>query len=479
MLPEFLNTRNIGAEPTTQSSGFTPYQKQAQRHLLMHFADVSLYRDAAPKIMVEGEGCWLKDELGNWYLDAMAGLFCVQVGYSYGAEIGEAVKQQMTDLPYATNWGQAHPASVELAEKLAGLAPAGLDRVFFTSGGGEANESAIKLVRQYHQARGEATRTKFIARRLAYHGTTYGALSINGIPGFRAPFEPLMHGVRHVSNTKRYGRRQDQTDEEFARTLLDEMESAIVQEGPDTVAALVVEPLQNSGGSLVPPAGYCKGLRELCDKYGLLLIADEVITGFGRVGEWFGSYRYGLEPDLLVFAKGVSSGYAPLGGLIASNDVVDTVLDGPKRMFLHGITYGGHPVACKAGLANLAIMEREGVLEHVRSTEGHLRSSVEGLREKKLVGDVRGDGYRWTIELVTDRQSCSWASDLKAIDFVNDVLNPRLAAAGVLVRTGLDSGQNPSIQISPPLVLGTDEMSWLCERLGGVLDEAAKEVKDI
>jgi adenosylmethionine-8-amino-7-oxononanoate aminotransferase len=478
VLDDLINTKKIGAAPTTRAAGgLTSRQELAQRHLLMHFTDASMYDAVAPKIMVEGQGSWLADDTGAWYLDAMAGLFCVQVGYSYGAEIGEAVKSQMTALPYATNWAQANEPSVQLAAKLAELAPEGLDRTFFTSGGGEGNESAIKLVRQYHEARGQATRTKFIARRLAYHGTTYGALSINGIPAFRAPFEPLMHGVRHVSNTKRYGQRRpgrpDLDDAALSSTLLDEMERLILQEGPETVAAIVVEPLQNSGGSLVPPAGYCEGLRVLCDRYGLLLVADEVITGFGRLGEWFGSTRYGLQPDLLVFAKGITSGYAPLGGVVASNDVVETVLNGPRRSFVHGITYGGHPVACTAGLANIAIMEREGVLDHVRGTHDQLRGSLEKLTGHPLVGDVRGDGFRYTIELVTDKDSATWSAATSAIDFVNSHLAPRLLEAGLLCRTGLDAGATPAIQVSPPLVLETDEMAWLAERLGDVLDDAA------
>ncbi len=448
-------------------------QAMAQEHLLMHFTGAAAYTEAPPVIMTHGEGCWIEDETGHRYFDALAGLFCVQVGYSHGEEIGEAVKSQMMQLPYYTNWGVAHPSAVRLASRVADLAPEGLDRVFFTSGGGESNESAIKLIRQYHQARGEGTRTKFIARRVSYHGTSYAALSINGMTNFRKPFEPLMHGVRHVSNTKRYMRPAGETDEQLTAILIEEIESLILQEGADTVAGIFVEPLQNAGGSLVPPAGYCQELRRLSDEYGVLLVADEVISGFGRLGEWFASTRFGLRPDIVTFAKGIASAHVPLGGMIASSKVVDTVLNGPAKMYMHGLTYGGSPSACAAALANIEIMEREDVLANVRRNEEHFRTRLESLLDFDFVGDVRGAGYHFSIELVTDTDTGRWTGPIAAEDFVHDHLTPALHQAGVLCRVAVDHGGTPLVQFSPPLIMTAEEIDWLVERVQEVFTEVA------
>jgi adenosylmethionine-8-amino-7-oxononanoate aminotransferase len=281
-----------------------------------------------------------------------------------------------------------------------------------------------------------------------------------------------MSGVRHVGNTKRYGRPAGETEAQFTRHLLDEIESLIVQEGPDTVAAIVVEPLQNAGGSLTPPAGYAAGLRDICDRHGVLLVADEVICGFGRLGEYFGSARYGLKPDIITFAKGIASGYVPLGGVIASDAVVDTVLDGPQQMFLHGATYGGHPVACTAALANLAIMEREGVLANVRDNEAVFRQTLDGLLELPCVGDVRGDGYHYSLELVTDKAARRWAAGLGAQAFVSTILAPAIFDAGLLCRAGVDHEGTPILQFSPPLVMSRDEIVWFVAQIRDILVES-------
>lgn len=451
-------------------------QATAQKHLLMHFTAAAAYRETPPPVMVRGEGCWLIDEAGVRHFDALAGLYCVQIGYSYGAEIGAAVKQQLEELPYCTNWGRAHPASIQLAERVATLAPGPLERVFFTSGGSEANESAVKLVRQYHQARGEHSRMKFLSRWGAYHGTSYAALSINGMTKFRSAFEPLMHGALHFSNTKRYLRSVSETEAQFTDFLLRELEGLIVNEDPSTIAGLIIEPLQNSGGSLVPPTGYLSGVRGLCDKYGILLIADEVITGFGRLGEWFGCQHYGLQPDVITFAKGIGSAYAPLGGMIASSEVVDTVLAGPKHMYLHGITYGGHPAACATGLANLEIMAREDVLANVRENGPYLKDSLERLTAEPFVGDVRGDGYHYTIELVSDKVARAWTLDVSAKQFVDEHLAPAVAGRGVLCRVAVEPEGNPSIQIAPPLIMTRAEIDYLVNKLGDAVKTASDAV---
>jgi adenosylmethionine-8-amino-7-oxononanoate aminotransferase len=446
-------------------------QALAKKHLLMHFTHAAYYDSAPLTIMNRGEGCWVWDESGNRYMDGLAGLYCVNIGYSHGVEIGEAVKRQMSQLPYFTNWGFAHEPSIRLAAKIASLAPPQMNRVFFTSSGSESNESAMKLIRQYHLARGEHAKTKFIARRVSYHGTSYGALSLNGMTNIRNIFEPLMPGVRHVSNTKRYKRPEGESEAQFTAFLLDEIESLIIQEGPETVAGIFIEPMQNAGGSLTPPAGYAEGLRALCDKYAVLMVADEVICGFGRLGEWFGSTRYGIKPDIITFAKGIASGYFPLGGMITCDSVMDTILNGPHQMFLHGLTYGGHPAACAAALANIEIMEREDVLGNVRRNQDYFRAKLEALKAHPIVGDVRGDGYHYSLELVTDKASRSWTSAVPSQDFVSTRLAPALFKSGLLCRAAVDHEGTPLIQVSPPLILSREEIDWLVAQLDAVLGQ--------
>lgn len=447
----------------------------AKRHLVMNFTPASKYRDAELPVFVRGEHCSVFDENGKRYFDGLAGLFCVQLGYTHGAEVGDAVREQLAALPYQTTWSVAHPPAAKLAAKIAELAPGDLNRVFFASGGGESNEAAIKLARQYHQTRGDHARRKFIARRVAYHGTSFGAMSLNGMTGVRSMFEPLMSGVRHTHNTKRYRRPEGETEAQFTAFLLGELESLIVQEGPDTIAAIILEPLQNAGGSLTPPQGYFAGVRELCDKYGILLIADEVITGYGRLGSWFGSQHYGFQPDMIVFAKGIASAYMPLGGVIASDRIIETVLDGPVGMFNHALTYGGHPVACAAALKNLEIMEREGVVENVAALSPYFAEKLGEIAAKfDFVGDHRGDGFHRSFELVTNRESKRWeAEPLSAGDFVDRHLNPALAEVGLLARVAIDAEGNPLVQFSPPLVMTRDDIDELAALIDTAFTAAA------
>jgi len=452
----------------------TELQALARKHLLMHFTHKSIYEGAAPLgIMRKGEGSWIWDEAGNKYLDGLAGLYCVQIGYSHGEEIGEAIKKQMMELPYYTNWSWGHEPAVRLAEKIASLAPEGMDRVFFTSSGAEANESAIKMIRQYHQARGEHSRVKFLSRRGAFHGVSYGALSINGVTALRKPFEPLIPGFRHLSNTKRYHRPAGESEADFCQLLLTELETAIVHEGPETVAGIFMEPLQNSGGSLVAPAGYYEGVRAICDRYGVILAADEVICGFGRLGHWFGSPRFNFKPDIITFAKGVASGYVPLGGVLTSSRVFNTVLESSQQMFMHGLTYGGHPVACVAALANIAILERENINQQVLDNQDYLRDALRGLLDHPYVGDVRGAGFHYTIEMVADKEKRHWeGAKVSALDFAHQVLNPALLQAGIISRCAVDSGDaTPLMQLSPPLILQRSEIDWMVGQIRQVLDK--------
>jgi adenosylmethionine-8-amino-7-oxononanoate aminotransferase len=459
---------------TAVSSGLSPaeLQKAARDHLWLHFTRMAGYRDTEVPVIVRGEGCYLEDSNGKRYLDALAGLFAVQIGYSYGEEVGEAALAQFRELPFYTNWSYAHPRAIELAAEVASLAPGDLNRVFFVSGGSEAVESAWKLARQYHAARGER-RWKAVSRRTAYHGTTMGALSINGIAALRAPFEPLVPDVIHVRNTCRYHRPPDETEEQFTAFLLDDLESAIVAEGPETVAMVMMEPVQNAGGALVGPKGYWQGVREICDRYGSLLCADEVITGFGRIGTWFASERYDIRPDLLTCAKGLSSAYAAIGAVVASDRVMEPFLEG-AAMYAHGITFGGHPIQAAIALKNIEIMKRERIVEGVRENEDAFRETLEQLLDLPIVGDLRGAGYFYALELVKDKETRAGFSDDESESLLRDFLSPRFFEKGLICRA--DDRGDPVVQISPPLIAGQSEFDELVGILGDVLAEAWERI---
>ena len=444
-------------------------QQAARDHLWLHFTRMA---DHEPPIIVRGEGCYLEDIHGKRYLDALAGLFAVQIGYSYGEEMGQAALEQMRELPFYTNWTYAHPRAIELAQEVAQLTPGDLNRVFFVSGGSEAVESAWKLARQYHQAHGER-RWKAVGRRVAYHGTTMGALSINGIAARRAPFEPLVPDTIHVRNTNRYHRPLDETEEEFTAFLLEDLDSAIVQAGPETVAMVLMEPVQNAGGAFTPPAGYWRGVREICDRYGILLCADEVITGFGRLGAWFGSELYDIRPDLITSAKGLSSAYASIGAVVAADRVVEPFLDGGS-MYTHGITFGGHPVQCAIALKNIEIMKREQVVENVRDNGDAFRATLAQLLELPIVGDLRGTGFFYAVELVRDKETRETFSDDDCETLLREFVSPRLFEKGVICRA--DDRGDPVVQISPPLIATQQEFDEITGTLGEVLDEAWQRI---
>jgi len=472
------------------------YQRLAKEHLWMHFTRMGGYHTAEVPIIVRGDACYLEDANGKRYLDALAGLFSVNIGYSFGEEVGQAALEQMRELPFYTNWSYAHPRAIELAAEVASLAPGDLNRAFFCSGGSEAVESAWKLARQYYAARGGkaitgagaepqtrhdeqvATRSathryKAIARHIAYHGTTLGALSINGIPALREPFEPLVPEVRHVSNTNRYHRPSEETEQEFTRFLLDELEQTIVAMGPETVCMVHMEPVQNAGGAFTPPEGYFRGVREICDRYDILLSADEVITAFGRLGYWFGSERYDIRPDLVTCAKGLSSSYAAIGAVVATDRVMDPFL-GETSMFSHGITFGGHPTMCAIALKNIEIIKREGILEHVRAKETAFADTLRQLLDLPIVGDLRGTGFFYALELVKDKESRETFSEEECERLLRGYLSNALFDAGLICRA--DDRGDPVIQISPPLVAGQAEFDEITRILGEVLTAAQHEM---
>jgi adenosylmethionine-8-amino-7-oxononanoate aminotransferase len=450
---------------TSTAMSVDQLQQAARDHLWMHFTRMD---GSDPPIIVRGEGCYLEDSNGKRYLDALAGLFAVQVGYSYGEEMGQAALEQMRELPFYTNWSYAHPRAIELAHEIAQLAPGDLNRVFFVSGGSEAVESAWKLARQYHSARGER-RWKAVGRRVAYHGTTMGALSINGIAALRAPFEPLVPDTLHVRNTNRYHRPPAETEEEFTAFLLEDLDSAIEQAGPETVAMVLMEPVQNAGGAFTPPAGYWQGVREICDRYGVLLCADEVITGFGRLGSWFGSELYDIKPDMITCAKGLSSAYASIGAVVASDRVAEPFLSG-NAMYTHGITFGGHPVQCAIALKNLEIMKRERVVENVHDNGDAFRTTLAQLLDLPIVGDLRGTGFFYALELVKDKETRETFTDEECETLLRGFVSPRLFEKGLICRA--DDRGDPVIQISPPLIATQKEFDIIAGTIGEVLSEA-------
>src|SRR5947209_5979460 len=301
-------------------------QAAARDHLLLNFTDTANFSDRSMPIIARGDGCHVVDANGRRYIDGLSGLFCVNIGHGFGDELGRVAHAQMRELGFTSSWTQTHPRAIELAERVAALAPEGLERVFFTSGGGEANDAAWKVARQYHLANGEGQRRKAIARKAAYHGVTLGALSFTGLTSCRMPYEPLPIPTTFVSNTDSYRHPLGDDPEAHCHALLSEIEEAIVFEGPDTIGMLIAEPVQNSGGSYVPPPGYWAGLRELCDRYGILLCADEVICAWGRLGTWFGSERVDARPDLITTAKGITSAYFALGAVIMHERVAAPVI---------------------------------------------------------------------------------------------------------------------------------------------------------
>jgi adenosylmethionine-8-amino-7-oxononanoate aminotransferase len=475
-------------------------QRAARDHLWLHFTRMGGYSQADVPIIVRGDGCYLEDANGKRYLDALAGLFSVNIGYGFGEEMGEAAAAQMRELPFYTNWSYAHPRAIELASEVASLTPGDLNRLFFVSGGSEAVESAWKLARQYYSARGERRslvtstaavlsrddvpvrvdearavslaserRWKAISRHVAYHGTTMGALSINGIPALRMPFEPLVPDVLHVRNTNRYHRPPEETEEEFTAFLLDDLEHTIETAGPETVAMVIMEPVQNAGGAFVAPAGYWQGVRAICDRYDILLCADEVITGFGRLGAWFGSERYDIRPDLITSAKGLSSSYASIGAVIASDRVMEPFLEG-SSMYSHGITFGGHPVQSAVALKNIEIMKRERIVEHVAEEQDAFRATLEQLLDLPIVGDIRGTGFFYAIELVKDKETRAGFDDEECETLLRGFLSPRLFERGLICRA--DDRGDPVVQISPPLIAEQQQFDEIASILGDTLAEA-------
>ncbi len=427
-------------------------------NLLLHFTPFGEDWSKLP-VIVSGEGCYVTDDKGNSYIDGLGGLFTTQVGHGR-SELAEVAAKQMKELGFFPNWSFQHPRSLELAAKLAEIAPGDLNASFFVSSGSEAVETVIKLARQYHKVNGEPGRYKIISRDVAYHGTTMGALSVTGLPSFKAPFEPLPSGFFHVKNT--------QQDPEGAADAIEQM---IEAEGPEQVAAVILEPVQNAGGCLVPPPEYWKRVREICDKHGVLLVSDAVICAFGRLGEWFGIERFDVVPDMTSFAKGVTSGYSPMGGVMVGEKIQQTLRHNAP-MFSHGSTFGGHPVSAAVALENISIIERENLLDNVHALESHFEGELKRMSEgHPIVKEVRGMGFFWAVELRPERADGTPLDGEEYQKYFKGVLSRKLLEGGLICR--FDDKDEPVIQYSPALVADKEILS----KIADITDEAVTELE--
>jgi adenosylmethionine-8-amino-7-oxononanoate aminotransferase len=444
-------------------------------NLWLHFTRTADWIGDNPSVPVldRGEGCYVWDSEGKRYIDGLSALFCAQLGYGR-QELVTAATEQMSKLPFATNWSYAHQPAIDLAGRLAGLFPGDIDHFFFVNSGSEAVESAMKLAIQYHRTRGE-DRWKFISRNYAYHGTTFGALGMTGLPGLRKMFEPLRPGHFHAPNTNEYRCGASRACPPCDLTCARSMEQIIQAEGPDQIAAIFIEPVQNAGGCFTPPEGYLDEVRRICDEYGILMVSDEVICAFGRLGYWTGAEAYGYLPDIITFAKGVTSAYQPLGGLGFRSHIADVLGADTTSMYLHGSTWGGHPVAAAVAIANIDVFEAEDVLGNVRRNGPWFGEQLRALYDRyEIVGDVRGTGYFWALELVKDREHKVGFDDDETERLLRGFLSTRLIELGLICRA--DDRDEPVIQLSPPLVADRQVLGEIIAILDQVLGEAMKEM---
>jgi hypothetical protein len=440
----------------------------ARENLWLHFSPQP-QTDADLPLIVRGEGAYIYDDQGRRYLDGLAGLFVVQVGHGR-TELAEAMARQASELAFFPLWSHANKPAAELAQRLAALAPGDLDKVFFNNSGSEAVESAWKLAKQYFRLTGRPQKHKVLSRTTSYHGTTHGALSITGIPALKADFEPLVPSTHRVPSTNFYRAEQHADDlDAFGLWAANQIEASILAEGPETVAAVFLEPVQNAGGCFPPPPGYFQRVREICDQYDILLVSDEVICAFGRLGTYFGADKFGYTPDIITCAKGLTSGYAPMGAMIASQRLFEPFATG-ENFFKHGYTFGGHPVAAAVALANLDIFEREGINQHVLANEAAFRSTLEKLQDLPIVGDVRGNGYFYGIELVKDKATKETFTPEESQRVLKTFLSKELFDNGLYCRA--DDRGDPVIQLSPPLIIGQPEFTEMEQILRASLTAA-------
>lgn len=461
------DARKSGLEPTKQM-----LEQSAKDNMFLHFTQHKPLLEGTLPIIVKADGHHFWDIDGKRYLDGISSLFSVNAGHGR-KEIADAAYEQMRQLEFFPIWSHAHPKAVELSERILSYAPKNLSRVFFTTGGGEGNETAWKLAKQYFKTQGKPLKHKVITRQVAYHGTSHGALSLTGIPAMKKAFEPLVPSTFRVPNTNWYRAPEEfETEEAFALWAADRVEEMILFEDPDTVAAFFLEPVQNSGGCFTAPKVYFERIREICDKYDVLIVADETIDAFGRCGAMFASNRFDFEPDMLVCAKGLTSAYAPLGALLMTEKLFEPFKNG--ELFPHGYTYGGHAVSCAVALANLDIFDKEDLVGHVQQNEAAFKATLEKLKDLPIVGDVRGIGYFWAIELVKNKETKETFTERECDILLRDILSHRMFEEGLYCRS--DDRGDPVIQLAPPLTVGQAEFDEMERILRKCLIEAEEQL---
>ncbi|MDE2445549.1 MAG: aminotransferase [Alphaproteobacteria bacterium] len=460
-----------------QTSNFKPIDagdiwEKDHKHLLHPFTHFDSFKVEGSLIITEANGCMIKDSNGNEYLDGLGGMWCVNVGYGRN-EIAEVMADQARQLAYANPFVDMTnvPAS-ELAAKLASLAPGNLNHVFFSLSGSCANDTAIRLAHFYHARRGEPSRTQIISRMNSYHGSTFLGMSVGNRAGDRvAQFQYINNLIHHLSAPYPYRRPEGMSEEQFTDFLVDEFKTKITQLGKENIAAFIAEPIQGSGGVVVPPKNYLKRMAAVAKENGILFIADEVVTAFGRLGHWFASEdEFGVVPDMIVCAKGLTSGYLPLGATIYSDEIHEGIsAPGPDVWFAHGFTYSGHPVCCAVGLKNIEIIERENLLGHVRHVGDHFENRLRALESLPLVGQVRGKRLMMCVEYVADK-----STKVPLADEIN--ISKRISNMcelnGLLVRPigHLDV-------MSPPLTLSLKQADFIVDTLGNAIEDVARDLK--
>jgi len=453
----------------------TDRQQAARDHLWMHMARHSgIAAGGTVPVITRGQGHNIYDAQGKEYFDGLAGLFVVNAGHGR-AELAEVMAKQAEKLAFMPLWSYAHEPAIDLAERLAGYAPGDLNRVFFTTGGGEAVESAFKLAKQHFKMKGKPGKTKVISRALAYHGTPQGALAITSLPDMKTPFEPLVPGTFRVPNTNFYRAPEMFADNEkdFGLWAAERIREAIEFEGADSVAAVFLEPVQNSGGCFPPPPGYFERVREICDENDVLLVSDETICAFGRIGSMFACNDFNYVPDIITTAKALTSGYVPLGAMVVSDRIFEPFTK-EQTTFYHGYTFGGHPVAAAVAMANLDIFEREGLNANVKNNAGNFKETLEKLKDLDIVGDVRGAGYFYGIELVKDKSTKETFSEEETERLLRQYLTPALWEAGLYCRA--DDRGEPVIQLAPPITIGQVEFDQIESTLRSVLAEVSNRL---
>ncbi|EHY77317.1 MULTISPECIES: aspartate aminotransferase family protein [Stutzerimonas stutzeri subgroup] len=441
------------------------WQALSRDHHLPPFTDYKALNAKGTRIITKASGVYLWDSEGHKILDAMAGLWCVNLGYGR-EELVEAATKQMRELPYYNLFFQtAHPPAVALAKAIADIAPAGMNHVFFTGSGSEANDTVLRMVRHYWAIKGQPAKKVVIGRWNGYHGSTIAGASLGGMKAMHDQGDGPIPGIEHIDQPYWFGEGGDMSPEEFGVRIADQLEQKILEVGEDKVAAFIAEPIQGAGGVIIPPESYWPRVKEILARYDILFIADEVICGFGRTGEWFGSNYYGLEPDLMPIAKGLTSGYIPMGGVVVRDEVVHTLNEGGE--FYHGFTYSGHPVAAAVALENIRILREEKIVEQVKTkTAPYLQSRWQELLEHPLVGEARGVGLLGALELVKNKKTRERFAD----PGVGMLCREHCFRNGLVMRAVGDT-----MIISPPLVISEEQIDELVGKVRLCLDATAKD----